>query len=44
MICKAQVKALISLLVSDDEAFRAQATAEMKRILLGYLAPYFREE
>jgi AcrR family transcriptional regulator len=44
-VCKAQVKALLSLMgASDDGKFRAQVTAEVKRMLRGYLAPVFGEE
>jgi AcrR family transcriptional regulator len=44
-ICKAQVKALLSLVASsDDREFRSQVTAEVKRMLLGYLAPVFSED
>lgn len=43
-VCKAQVKALITLITSSsDEAFRAQITAEMKRMLVAYLEPIFAE-
>lgn len=39
-VSKATVKALFSMLTpSADEAFRAQASAEIKRMLLAYLAP-----
>jgi AcrR family transcriptional regulator len=42
MACKAQVKALLSLITGDsDPAFREQITAEMKRMLFNYLAPIF---
>jgi AcrR family transcriptional regulator len=45
MVCKAEVKALLSLITPESgESFRAQATAEMKRMLLNYLAPIFGEE
>jgi AcrR family transcriptional regulator len=44
MVCKAEVKALLSLITSEsDMEFRAQVTAEMKRMLLNYLAPLFDE-
>lgn len=42
MVCKAEVKALLSLITCDcSEDFRAQLTAEMKHMLLNYLAPIF---
>jgi AcrR family transcriptional regulator len=45
MVCKAQVKTLLSLVgSSNDREFRAQVTAEVKRMLRGYLAPVFGEE
>lgn len=45
MVCKAEVKALLSLITCDcSEDFRAQITAEMKRMLLNYLAPIFGGE
>jgi AcrR family transcriptional regulator len=38
-ICKAEVKVLLALIVPEsDEVFRAQVTAEMKRMLFSYLA------
>lgn len=44
MVCKAEVKALLSLITCDcSEDFRAQITAEMKRMLFNYLAPVFGE-
>jgi AcrR family transcriptional regulator len=44
-VCKAQVKALLSLVgSSDDREFQSQVTAEVKRMLLGYLAPFFSED
>jgi AcrR family transcriptional regulator len=45
MVCKAEVKALLSLITCDcSEDFRAQITAEMKHMLSNYLAPIFGEE
>ncbi|MFN2272343.1 MAG: TetR/AcrR family transcriptional regulator, partial [Anaerolineae bacterium] len=42
MVCKAEVKALLSLVACDcGEDFRARLTAEMKRMLFNYLAPVF---
>jgi AcrR family transcriptional regulator len=42
MVCKAEVKALLSLITCDcSEDSRAQITAEMKRMLFNYLAPIF---
>ena len=42
MACKAQVKALLSLITCDSSPeFCEQITAEMKRMLLNYLAPIF---
>jgi AcrR family transcriptional regulator len=42
MACKAQVKALLSLITCDsDPAFCEQLTIEMKRMLYNYLAPIF---
>ncbi len=39
-ICKAEVKALLSLLSSStDETFQAEVTREVKQMLLAYLAP-----
>ena len=44
-VCKAQVKALLSLVgSSDDREFRSQVTAEVKRMLLGYIMPIFSED
>jgi AcrR family transcriptional regulator len=44
-VCKAQVKALLSLVgSSDDREFQSQVTAEVKRMLLGYLAPVLGED
>lgn len=42
MVCKAEVKALLSLITpeSDDE-FRTQVVTEMKRMLFHYLLPIF---
>ena len=41
-VCKAQVKALISMLgFSRDKRFQKQVTAEVKRMLLAYLEPIF---
>ena len=43
-VCKAQVKALLSLLTSsDDQAYRSQLTVEVKRMLAAYLEPLFIE-
>jgi AcrR family transcriptional regulator len=43
-VCKASVKGLISLVtVSHDKKFRAQVTAETKRMLAAYLEPILRE-
>ena len=43
-VCKAQVKALITLITpSSDEAFRSQITAEVKCMLIAYLKPIFGE-
>ena len=43
-VCKAQIKALLSLVgSSDDREFRSQVTDEVKRMLHGYLAPVFSE-
>lgn len=43
-VCKAQVKALITLITpSSDEPFRSQITAEVKRMLIAYLEPIFVE-
>ncbi len=43
-VCKAEVKALISLLMgSNDDEFRTQVTVEMKRMLLVYLEAVFEE-
>jgi AcrR family transcriptional regulator len=45
MVCKAEVKALLSLITCDcSEEFRTQITAEMKRMLLNYLAPILGRE
>jgi AcrR family transcriptional regulator len=45
MVCKAEVKALLSLITCDcSEEFRAQITAEMKRMLFNYLVPIFGGE
>jgi AcrR family transcriptional regulator len=45
MVCKAEVKALLSLITCDCSGeFRTQVTAEMKRMLLNYLAPIFGGE
>jgi hypothetical protein len=42
MVCKAEVKALLSLITRDcGKDSRAQITAEMKRMLFNYLAPIF---
>jgi AcrR family transcriptional regulator len=42
MVCKAEVKALLSLITPESDAeFRDQVTAEMKRMLFNYLAPIF---
>ena len=42
MVCKAEVKALLSLLTHDsDDDLRGQITAEMKCMLFNYLAPIF---
>jgi AcrR family transcriptional regulator len=42
MVCKAEVKALLSLIKSEsDDKFRVHVTVEMKRMLLNYLAPIF---
>jgi AcrR family transcriptional regulator len=39
-VCKAEVKALLSLITPDsEETFRAQVITEMKRMLYNYLAP-----
>jgi AcrR family transcriptional regulator len=44
LVCKAEVKALLSLITCDcSEDFCAQVTAEMKRMLINYLAPIFGE-
>lgn len=44
MVCKAEVKALLSLVTCDcSEGFRTRITAEMKRMLFNYLAPIFGE-
>ena len=41
-VCKAEVKALLSLITHDsDDDLRDQITAEMKRMLFNYLAPMF---
>lgn len=41
-VCKEQVKGLLSLVTSSsDEQFRSQVTAEVKRMLTGYLEPLF---
>jgi AcrR family transcriptional regulator len=43
-VCKAQVKALISLITSShDKKFQKQVTAEVKRMLLAYLEPVLHE-
>jgi AcrR family transcriptional regulator len=43
-VCKAQVKALISLVTSScDKKFQKQVTAEVKRMLLAYLDPILGE-
>jgi hypothetical protein len=45
MVCKAEVKALLSLITCDcSEEFRAQITAEMKHMLFNYLVPIFSED
>ncbi len=45
LACKAQVKALLSLITRDsDDEFGEQITAEMKRMLFNYLAPIFGGE
>ena len=45
MACKAQVKALLSLITCDSApAFCEQLTVEMKRMLYNYLAPIFGAE
>ena len=42
VVCKAEVKALLSLITCDcSEDFRAQVTAEMKCMLFNYLASIF---
>lgn len=42
VVCKAVVKALTSLILStDDEMFQQAAVAEVKRMLIAYLAPTF---
>ena len=44
LVCKAEVKALLSLITPESDAeSRAQVTAEMKRMLFSYLAPMFAE-
>ncbi len=44
-VCKASVKGLISLVApSTDKKFRAQVTAEVKRMMLAYLEPIVREK
>jgi AcrR family transcriptional regulator len=41
-VCKAQVKALLSLVASSqDREFQSQVTAEVKRMLQAYLEPLF---
>jgi hypothetical protein len=43
-VCKAQVEALLALITpSSDQAFQAQVTAEIKRMLLAYLEPILSE-
>ncbi len=43
-VCKAQVKALISLVTSScDKKFQKQVTAEVKQMLLAYLDPILGE-
>ena len=43
-VCKAQVKALISLVTSSrDKKFQRQVTAEVKQMLLAYLDPILSE-
>jgi AcrR family transcriptional regulator len=45
LVCKAQVKALLALITSGcGEEFQAQVTAEVKRMLLAYLGPFFGED
>jgi AcrR family transcriptional regulator len=44
-VCKAQVKALITLITpAGDKEFRSQITAEVKRMLFAYLEPIFGQE